>query len=104
MANKILDAAISERDWQNQVRELALLHGWLIYHTHDSRRSDPGFPDLVLVRERVVYAELKREKGKLTAEQKAWRYSLNGAGAETYVWRPSDWNIVMATLKRQEVR
>jgi hypothetical protein len=42
--------AIREADFQATIVETARTLGWLIYHTHDSRRSSPGFPDLVLVR------------------------------------------------------
>lgn len=45
---------ISEKEFQAQVLDLARLTGWLCYHPHDSRRSAPGFPDLVLVRPPVV--------------------------------------------------
>jgi VRR-NUC domain len=48
-----------------------------------------GFPDLVLVRDRVIFAELKREGGKLSAAQREWVEALEKAGAETYVWFPS---------------
>ena len=58
---------LSEKEFQHQVCQLARLCGWRIYHVHFSQRSEPGFPDLVLVRERVVYAELKSETGEVTA-------------------------------------
>lgn len=42
---------VRERDFQAAVMELARLLGWRVYHTWDSRKSEPGFPDLVLVRD-----------------------------------------------------
>ena len=73
------------------VREAARVYGVLCYHTHDSRRSEPGFPDLVLVGHRVVFRELKSHRGRLSAEQKAWYKALHGGGADVAVWRPGDW-------------
>lgn len=81
---------LSERDWQSEVIQIAGLGGWRHYHTHDSRKSNKGFPDLVLVRERVVYAELKSEVGKLREDQGPWLEALAAAGQEVYLWRPSD--------------
>ena len=46
-------STLKESDFQRAVIEMARLHGWLVYHTHDSRRSAPGFPDLVLVQGRA---------------------------------------------------
>lgn len=81
-----------EKDWQRQVRELAETLGYRrAYHTFDSRRSDVGFPDLVLVsaqRRRVIYLELKREKGRVSDMQAGWIRDLHLAGAEVYVARP----------------
>jgi len=83
---------ILEKDWQRQVRDLAATLGYRrAYHTFDSRRSDTGFPDLVLVsptRRRIVYLELKREKGKVSDAQASWIRDLHSAGAEVYVARP----------------
>ncbi len=89
----------SEKKFMARVRKLASDLGWLDYHTHDSRRSEAGFPDLVLVRERVVYVELKTNKGRLTAAQKDWIDRLKEAGAEVRVWRPSDWATIEEVLK-----
>lgn len=83
-------ADLTEKQWQAQVVQLFRQLNWKGYHTHDSRRSQPGFPDIVLVRERVVYLELKREKGKLTAKQREWLLALLNTGAEAYVARPGD--------------
>lgn len=63
---------------------------WRYYHTRNSKRSVAGFPDLTLWRERVVFAELKTETGKLTRAQEDVVEQLQMAGAEVYVWRPSD--------------
>lgn len=83
-----------------QVVQFAKLSGWLVYHTHDSRRSPEGFPDLVLVRgPRLVVAELKSETGVLSPAQKEWISALSRT-AETYVWRPSDWPEIEETLRR----
>jgi hypothetical protein len=72
----------------------------MVYHTHDSRRSEPGFPDLVLVRhERLLFVELKSGKGKLTPAQAQWFGRLSQAGASVRVWRPSDW--LDGTIERE---
>lgn len=93
-----------EAAFQAKVEQTAGLMGWLCYHTHDARRSNKGFPDLVMVRERVVFAELKASRGKLSADQVIWLDSLHRAGAEAYVWRPSDWEDIVHILRRGGTR
>lgn len=85
---------MSEADLQQKVIELARWAGYLHYHTVDSRKSRPGFPDLVLVHTqtgRVVYAELKAEKGRVTDAQQQW-LTLLGKRSEVHLWRPADWD------------
>lgn len=64
-------------------------------------QGDPGSLDLVLVHKatgRLVFAELKRERGKVSTAQMDW-YSalmtasgLNGWKAvQVFEWRPSQW-------------
>lgn len=78
---------------------LARLHGYRCFHTHDSRRSAAGFPDLVLVgRGRIIFAELKAEKGKLSPDQREWLGALRAAGGTTHVWLPSDWPEIVEML------
>lgn len=81
---------MTERAWQAQVVELARMCGFLlIYHTHDSRRSARGYPDLALCgKNRYLLIECKSETGKLSDTQKEWLRGLVEAGIETYVVRP----------------
>lgn len=95
-----LPDGISEEEFRRLVVQLAETLGWACYHTHDSRKSDEGFPDQVFVRERVVYAELKKTGGKLSAKQKRWLSLLNNAGEETYLWYPQDWTAIVGVLGR----
>jgi len=91
----LMAAQMTERAFQQAVENLALRAGWLVYHTHDSRRSRPGFPDLVLVhaaRGLVLFRELKTQTGRLTPAQKRWLTDLKTAGADAAVWRPLDWH------------
>src|SRR4051812_35709376 len=97
-----MTAPLSEKEWQRTVTDTATAHRWMLYHTHDSRHSPEGFPDLVIVKGPwIVYAELKTEKGRLTKAQADWLEALAGAGAEVHVWRPSDWPRVFERLSRR---
>jgi hypothetical protein len=82
---------VDEKDFQAAVMKLAKRLGWRCYHTRDSRKSTAGFPDLVLVRDKVMFAELKAEDGKPTADQSNWLEAIQLAGSFAYLWRPSDW-------------
>ena len=66
----------------------------------DSRRNEPDLPDLELIRERFVKAELKREANVPTPGQERYLLAVARAGVETYLWRPSDWPEIVDTLKR----
>ncbi len=83
---------VSEKQFSQQVSDLALLTGWKVYRTWTSVHSAAGFPDLVLARRRrVLFAELKSDSGKLTPAQAGWLEALRAADQEAYVWRPRDW-------------
>jgi len=85
--------AQSEAAFQRQVIEVLKLNGWSVYHTHDSRRSEAGYPDLTGAHpdRGIIFAELKSQKGRVRPEQTAWLDTLRLAGARAYLWRPSDW-------------
>lgn len=107
--------ALSEKEFQTQVVELARLQGWLVAHFHDSRRQvtrangqrffigdkdAKGFPDLVLAKPPVlIFWEMKKELGKTTPEQDEWLERLTECGMEARVVRPSDWDdYILPTL------
>jgi hypothetical protein len=98
-----------ERDFQGAVIETARLAGWKVAHFRAARTrhgwrtpvaaDGAGFPDLLLVRgTQLVAAELKSARGNVTSEQADWLDALDGAGVAAYVWKPADWNEVVATL------
>ena len=94
------DLPMTERDWQRFVIDLAQLHRWRVAHFRPAMTSQgwrtpveadgAGFPDLVLVRERVVYVECKADRGRLGLEQELWIDALKAAGQDVRVWRPRD--------------
>jgi hypothetical protein len=98
----ILDAQMSEAQFQAEIVKLARINGWLVYHPYDSRRSPEGYPDLTLAHPngRLIFAEVKTTKGKTTAAQDAWLAVLGNLGryVDAYVWRPSDWNFIHQEL------
>ena len=53
------------------------------------------------MRERVIFAELKRNTGRLTREQHAWREAATMAKAITVVWRPRDWDLIETVLSKR---
>ncbi len=94
---------MTEAAFQRMVIKLASLYRWRVYHTHDSRRSQAGFPDLVLVRgQQLLFVELKTDTGKVMPEQWAWIVALLDAGQDARIWRPADWKAIEATLTRED--
>lgn len=93
-------SAVLEAEWQEQVEQIAGLCGWAKFHVRDSRGSEEGFPDLLLIRPpRLLVAELKREGEKPTGAQLLWLTLFAGVGAETFVWRPNDFDEVVNVLR-----
>ena len=113
-----------ERMFQSQVVRYAELMGWHTWHDRATNqratcrrcraklccaacgeavtviRNAAGFLDLVLVRRpRVIFAELKAERGRLTDDQRAWLHALDGCTVERYLWRPSDWQTIEGILR-----
>ena len=83
---------MTEHQLLDAVRAACKWSGLLCYHTHDSRRSEPGFPDLVVVGPHgVLWRELKSSRGRLSPDQVRWLDRLSQAGADADVWRPDSW-------------
>jgi len=91
----------TERHFQGAVVKVARLFGWRVQWHWSSLHSPAGFPDLILVRgERMIAAELKRERGRVAPEQQAWLEDLERVpGIESYVWRPSLWEEILEILR-----
>ena len=76
----------------------------MVHHTRPAQtakgwrtpiQGDPGYPDLTMARAgKVVWAELKSEKGKLSDAQIGWCSAIG----PVHVWRPSDWDTVVEVL------
>ena len=90
----------SAQAWSRQSEELAHyapgtpnpLAG-LVFHPRFSVGSEPGWPDLTLLRRRdgrVLFRELKAEAGRLSGRQAAVLDLLTACGLDAGLWRPSD--------------
>ena len=93
-----------EEQLQDSIIALAKLLGYLHYHTHDSRRSPEGFPDLVLVHKKtgiLIFIECKSKSGTLSCSQGNWATALIKSSARYFILRPKDWadGTVEAILK-----
>lgn len=94
-----------------QVIAYAKLRGWRVHHQRPARtadgdwrtavQGDAGFPDLVLVRlSRVIFVELKAEKGRVSVMQQLWLDALENTGkVSVHLWRPSAWPAIEEALK-----
>ncbi len=98
---------VLEAPWMNQVIETAEWLGFLAYHVYDSRKDNPGFPDIWCVGKpggrnagRLVVIETKTETGVLTSDQLAWLGALAMVRTvEVMTARPRDVDRVMEVLQ-----
>ena len=104
-----VSGTVSEQAFMATVLQAAEIYGWWTYHTHDSRRSNAGFPDLVLIKPpRVLFLEVKSERGRLSRAQAdvlamlqecgplSCRFERDGVSAAMV--RPSDWEQIVEWL------
>lgn len=108
-SRRIVAGALTEAQFQAQVAELARLHGWAVMHVGRARAGSDahltptlldgaGWPDLVLCRDRLLFRELKTDRGVVRAEQTLWGERLTAAGQDWAIWRPRDWAEIVETL------
>lgn len=96
---------MTEKKLQDSVRGRAKRRGWAVAHAGKGFVGDntegggqfvtpmaPGWPDLTLARagSRLIFMELKAERGEVSEEQWFWLKLLNLCGARAIVVRPSD--------------
>lgn len=110
---------MSEKDFQQQVTELAEVCGfqWVHFRPAQTNRGwrtpvqgplGKGFPDLLMVhprQQRILFAELKGRRGKTSPDQEWVMEILRQAGAEVYLWREGDsddWRELVSVLNRRE--
>lgn len=97
-----------ERDFQNRLTEFMRLEGWQVYSIPDSRRASmKGYPDITAWRvedQRLLFIELKREKGRVSEAQTYVLESLRALApripVEVYLWRPHDWPTIEEVIAR----
>lgn len=98
--------SITEKDWQAQIIEVLNRFKYRVFHEYDSRRNQPGYPDLAALHNAgdFFFVELKREMGKLTPEQIEVIAALERAGVTVFVWRPSQFDEVVTILQQRSQR
>lgn len=96
-------ADCTERELQAAAARAAREFGWEHYHTFDSRRSAPGFPDSWFGREwgelRVFAVEWKVPPKKPTEAQRMWSRILRGGNVPAYCFYPHDWPAFLELLR-----
>ena len=108
-ARAVLDLQISEKQFQQQIVDLARMQGWKVHAVWNSRHSPAGWPDLFMIRNGVVLAwEVKREDGRAnpTEAQRAWLHELRQIPGMRWwnamVVRPSSWDFIVSILSGSE--
>jgi hypothetical protein len=96
---------MTEAQLQAAVTDLCKLYGIWWYHTHDSRKSVPGWPDLALCGPKgLIFRELKSQRGRLRPEQQAWGDRIRQCGQDWNVWRPDDLHSGRIIRELQAIR
>lgn len=100
--------AVTEADFQRQVIAIAAAYGWKHYAPPKAgvrrdgsvRAVVAGWPDLALLRDdELIFAELKRQTGKVSPEQLAWLSALDCVpGVTAYIWRPGEIEFIEQRL------
>ncbi len=92
----------TEAVFQSRVIRIAEAAGYSVYHTHNSERSNPGMPDLLMFREDVGVVhlwELKRRGGHPSAEQCHFLQHLDGKVIDCRLFGPDDLPLIERILR-----
>ena len=82
------------------VRKLIADLGLFGYHPRNSKGSQAGWPDWVIIgRGGILYRELKSEHGSLSPDQRHVGDLITKAGGNWRVWRPRD--LLDRTIARE---
>lgn len=103
-----------EQDFQQQIIDLAHLHGWKVAHFRPAMKKDgtwvtpvsadgKGFPDLFMVnpghRPPAIVFEVKSKKGALPSpEQYDWIMRIRDSGIVVELVTPGDWDKIVLLL------
>jgi hypothetical protein len=97
---RLAAAKMAEAELQEQIRTMCAGLGLAVQHIHDPRRSWlPGWPDLVIIGNRVLWRELKSETGSLSPDQRRVGSLITRAGGNWSTWRPRD--LMSGVIARQ---
>lgn len=92
-------ARMPERELQQLVADLCTWLGLPHFHPLNAKGMRAGWPDSVIIGQRILYRELKSQAGHLSAEQRITGERLKAAGGDFAIWRPSDW--LDGTIERE---
>ena len=101
--NNPLTNSMTHKQLDDMIRQTAKITGFLAYcHAFDSRKSEAGLPDWILVKDGIVYfIEIKVGKDKLSDDQKAWVKALPSRHA--FVVRESNIGLVIDLMTHKFV-
>lgn len=97
-----------EQEFQHIIIKLAEQQGWLVYHVANVRgqlraKSSVGFPDLILVKHKLVAWECKRKGKKASPQQDVWLEALSNIGIESRVITEDDFDYVTRVLSGDDL-
>lgn len=104
---------LTEAEFTHWFLDACDLTGWTLrYHTYRSTRSQPGFPDWTIWRERggdpdtakMMLVELKGWDTKVDPRQVRFVNATRRAGVPAYIWRPRHAQEALLTLQYPPAR
>ena len=108
-ATDVLNRAMTEEQLLIAITDALDRYNWRWMHIRRSDRAQmmghPGWPDICAARNgRVLFLELKTEKGRVSPEQREWMRAICDGwpsidGADHRVVYPSDLDDVLAMLR-----